>query len=247
MPGFSSASLEIFGSAYSQSDLFGKAIIVSLFLLSCAGWIVLGYKMWEAKKAKASALHTEQILKRHTDRFLAIDSEEIFLPFPKHVPQPFAGIYLDLRNKTLETLQKKRFFLEQDASIYLTPDDLSFLEQHTAIEISTQTKILEKHLFILSTIVTLAPFLGLLGTVWGILVTFSALQGGASAGSSSVILGGLSTALVTTVLGLLIAIPCLIAYNYLKNHLKSFVSDMEDFLSFLISTLELQYRIVRSE
>jgi biopolymer transport protein TolQ len=104
--------------------------------------------------------------------------------------------------------------------------------------------VLEKDLFILSTSVTLAPFLGLLGTVWGILVTFSELQAGSSAGSNTAIIGGLSTALSTTVLGLVIAIPALIAYNYLKNNLRMFTSDMEDFLHNLISTLELQYRKV---
>ena len=96
----------------------------------------------------------------------------------------------------------------------------------------------------LSTIVTLAPFLGLLGTVWGILVAFNELQGGASLGSSTALLGGLSTALTTTVLGLLIAIPALIGYNYLKNAIRSYEKEMEDFGGYLTAQVELQYRQV---
>ena len=103
---------------------------------------------------------------------------------------------------------------------------------------------MEKNLFILSTIATLAPFLGLLGTVWGILVTFSQLHTGGSITSNSAMLGGLATALATTVLGLVIAIPALVAHNYLKNALKNYSSDMETFLYQLLSSIELQYRKV---
>jgi biopolymer transport protein TolQ len=108
--------------------------------------------------------------------------------------------------------------------------------------ISKEHKFLEKHLFILPTIVTLAPFIGLLGTVWGILISFSEMQGGASLSSSTAVLGGLATALVSTVLGLVIAIPAIVAYNLVKNNLKHYTSDMEDFLYKLLSTIELQYR-----
>ena len=142
-------------------------------------------------------------------------------------------------------LNKNLFFAKQaakDQTVYLSPADLELIESYGSTKISSQMKILDKNLFILSTIATLAPFLGLLGTVWGILITFAQLHQGASASSNSVMLGGLSTALATTVLGLVIAIPALVSYNYLKNTTKKLSSDMEDFLSDLLSTLELQYR-----
>ncbi len=245
MPMFPLASLQAFSGAYSQSDFFGKVIMGGLFILSLLCWIVLIYKVWQARKVKLSSLHLQKLLKKNKNRLLNLEPSEVTLPLPKYIPQPFAEIYFDLKEKTVETLDKKIFFLKQlngEENVYLTPDDINLLEQHVTTTISIQGKILEKHLFILSTIVTLAPFLGLLGTVWGILVTFAELHAGGSAGSNSIILGGLSTALATTVLGLIIAIPALIAYNYLRNNLKSFSSDMEDFLYTLLSTLELQYR-----
>ncbi|MES2198926.1 MAG: MotA/TolQ/ExbB proton channel family protein [Chlamydiota bacterium] len=245
MPIFPLASLQAFTGAYSQSDFFGKLIMGGLFILSLLCWIVLVYKIWQARKVKISSLHLQKLLKKNKNRLLNLEPSEVNLPLPKHIPQPFAQIYFELKEKTVETLNKKLFFLKQlneEEDVYLTSDDINLLEQHVTTTISIQGKILEKHLFILSTIVTLAPFLGLLGTVWGILVTFAELHAGGSAGSNSIILGGLSTALATTVLGLIIAIPALISYNYLKNNLKSFSSDMEDFLYTLLSTLELQYR-----
>lgn len=104
------------------------------------------------------------------------------------------------------------------------------------------TKFLEKNLYILSTIVTLAPFLGLLGTVYGILTTFTALKTSAAGGSNQIILGGLSLALATTVLGLIDAIPALIGYNYLKNVVYDFDAEMDRFATDVLSTLELHYR-----
>ena len=81
-------------------------------------------------------------------------------------------------------------------------------------------------------------------TVWGILVSFGELQAGHAATSNGVILGGLSTALTTTVLGLLIAIPALIGHSYFKALIRQFCLEMGKFSHFLLSTVELQYRKV---
>ena len=240
------ASIQAFTGAYSQSDFFGKIIMGALFILSITCWIVLCYKIWQSQKIKASSLSFLNLIEKNKDRLLSLEVSDITYKTTRQIPQPFPQIYFILKEKTLETLNKKIYFLKQhgreNEEVYLTTNDIDILEQHVSTTISSQYKILEKHLFILSTIVTLAPFLGLLGTVWGILVTFAELNSGHAAGSNAAILGGISTALATTVLGLVIAIPALIAYNYLKNNLKEFSSDMEDFLYNLLSTLELQYR-----
>ena len=245
------ATLQAFTTAYNESDLFGKLIILSLIFLSVACWIVLSYKMWQTKKVKEISLSFQKELIKHSEHLLGIDLKHLPAPSHERIPHPFACIFEATKHKTLEILNKKKFFLEKYQSekhsplnIYLSSTDLELLENHAYMAISMQNKILEKDLFVLSTIVTLAPFLGLLGTVWGILVTFSELQGGGSAGSNSAIIGGLSTALSTTVLGLVIAIPALVGYNYLKNGLKGFSSDMEHFLQNMLSTLEMQYRKV---
>ena len=241
------ASMQPFKGAYAQSDMPGKLIIWALVLLSILCWIILIYKVWQAHKVKNSSQRVFSLIKKNKDQLLNLDPAS-FSPFmPDHLPHPFPEIYFVLKDKTIEILNKKMFFIEKTGThheIYLTPSDIDILEQCVASTLSDQYKILEKNLFILSTIYTLAPFLGLLGTIWGILITFSSLNSGASAASNAAILGGISTALSTTVMGLVIAIPALISYNYLKNHLKHFSSDMENFLYQLLSIVELQYRKV---
>ena len=239
------ASMQPFTSAYAQSDLPGKLIIWSLASLSILCWIILIYKIWQANKVKKASQRVLSLIDKNKDQLLHLDASS-FSPFMQnYVPHPFPEIYFVLKDKTIEILNKKIFFLEKtnrENEVYLTSSDIEILEQYVSATLSDQYKLLEKNLFVLSTIYTLAPFLGLLGTVWGILVTFSSLNSGASAASNAAILGGISTALSTTVMGLVIAIPALISYNYLKSNLKHFSSDMENFLYRLLSILELQYR-----
>lgn len=242
------ASIGAFASAYAQSDLFGKLIILSLLALSMVCWIVLLYKIWITRQVSRISYAFQHIHSQHKDNVLQLNAET--LPRPRHpqVPHPFGSIFTDLKGKTLEILNKNLYFAkqngEENAQVYLSSTDLEILESHVLTTISLQKKILEKNLYLLPTIVTLAPFLGLLGTVWGILVTLSELHSGGAVSSNAAVLGGISTALITTVMGLIIAIPAIIAYNYLRSHIAQTISDMEDFLYQLLSSIELQYRKV---
>ncbi len=244
------ASLGSFTTAYTQSDLIGKLIIFGLIALSAICWIVLCHKIWMTRHVKSISSLFSAALENHASSLLQLDLDQLPKPLNRQIPHPFGHIFYDLKTKTVEILNKNHFFISQthpkeDFQVYLSGPDLDVLETHVLTTISTQKKYLEKNLFILSTIVTLAPFLGLLGTVWGILVTFSELHtAGGAAGSNMAVLGGISTALVTTVLGLIIAIPALVSYNYLKSSINAYASDMEDFLYRLLCAIELQYRKV---
>lgn len=246
-------SLSIFGaniffSTYAQCDLFGKIIILLLVGMSLVCWSVLIHKIWLMHQVNKLSLAFHEALMKNKNSLLKCELSQ--LPSSSHnlVPHPYASIYHQLQQKTLEVLNKNQFFISQNnaahSAIYLTNADLELLEANLSAVISIQNKTLEKNLFILSTIVTLAPFMGLLGTVWGILVTFSSYQTGSLIHSNSVMLGGISTALTTTVLGLIIAIPALISYNYLKNSIRHYALGMDKFLADLLSYIEIHYRKV---
>ncbi|HOK55843.1 MAG TPA: MotA/TolQ/ExbB proton channel family protein [bacterium] len=92
---------------------------------------------------------------------------------------------------------------------------------------------LEKNLTSLATITAIAPFLGLLGTIWGLLIAFTNMS---ITGSSSikVVASGVAEALITTVLGLLVAIPAAVGYNFLREKIQLLMDEME----FLIPYIE---------
>ena len=233
------AAANPFISAYVQSDWFGKAIFWGLFTTSALCWIVILYKTWELWAVR-------KLSAQFSAHFAEKKEDPLNLQFTRpswgriaEVPHPLFEIYRAVKQQTLQIISRNHLTSAQPP--LLSPADLEIIEAQVSLAISSAGKKLEKHLFVLSTIVTLAPFLGLLGTVWGILLTFAQLQAGFQ-GNNSAMLTGLSMALATTVIGLVVAIPALIGYNYLKNAGRETRRDMEEFSHSLLTSIELQYR-----
>jgi biopolymer transport protein TolQ len=114
------------------------------------------------------------------------------------------------------------------------------LERSLERAISEQVIDLRKHLIALATTAGTAPFVGLFGTVWGIMKAFSAMYVTGTASISSVA-PGVSAALTTTVAGLAVAIPALVGYNYLMNRVRTFTIQMENLSSEFIATAERNF------
>jgi len=203
-----------------------------LILSSILSWILIIYKFLLTKKARLESKHFHRNFQKHRTNPLG-------MPLEKDAPTPFQSLYLGMKKVTLDLLHKNQHF---SGGSYLTSADADFINTTLVSGIGSEIRELEKNLYVLSTITGLAPLLGLLGTVWGITTTFSHMQG--QAGLNHTLLSGLSLALITTVLGLVTAIPALVAYNYLKNTLLRFETEMEEFATDLVTSLELQYRKV---
>jgi biopolymer transport protein TolQ len=236
-----------FFEAYSQSDILGKLIFLALYALSITSWIVLLHKLWITYHAKKSAFRFYEAFQLQKNNPLNLECDHLN---NKKGLNPFVDIYKVLKKQALDVMAKNRHFQTGGASsgnpsgASLSLSDIDYLASHLSTQVSGQVKNLDKNLYILSTTVSLAPFLGLLGTVWGILTTFSEMQAQTSGSTHDMVLGGLSLALATTVLGLLDAIPALIGYNYLKNSIKDFSIEMEGFSNDILANVELQYRRV---
>lgn len=228
-------SSNAFLSAYYQSDLFGKFIFISLFFLSIMTWSLFFKKLNYLKQIKKNSylFRNQLIPNRNTPLHIATPQ--------KVQANPFLSIYTTLKRSALEILSKNRSAVEEGA--LLSTSDIELVESQVDLAISREAKGLEKNLYLLSMTVSLAPFLGLLGTVWGILTTFSELQNHAR-GSSETVLAGLSMALATTILGLLVAIPALIGFSYLRSRVREFSAEMVDFSGDLLNSVEMQYRKV---
>lgn len=246
------ASINPFFESYIQSDLLGKLIFIGLYVLSIGSWSVLIHKIWLTYRVRKAAARFYEAFQLQKSNPLNLDCDHL----GASMQSPFLDLYKVLKKQSLDLLAKNRHFgtlqtsnslqageTKVPASACLSLSDIDFVAAHLMTTVSSQVKNLEKNLYILSTTVSLAPFLGLLGTVWGILTTFSAMQVQGT-GPTQLMLGGLSLALATTVLGLMDAIPALIGYNYLKNTIRDFSTDMEGFSNEILACLELQYRKV---
>lgn len=225
-----------FLSAWTESDMIGKVIFVALMMLSLLSWTILIHKWWISHRVREESALFKRSFFEQKQNPLQVSYARATHP---ETPNAFHLIYEVLKTKTMELLEKNKRGKE---SPFLSSSDIPLLENHAYATSSTLTKYLERNLYLLSTVVTLAPFLGLLGTVYGILVTFSGLAAEGSMGSNQQVLGGLSLALTTTVLGLINAIPALVGYNYLKNSIADFDHEMERFSTEILSSIAVHYK-----
>jgi biopolymer transport protein TolQ len=114
------------------------------------------------------------------------------------------------------------------------------LERTLQLGMSEEITRLERNMSLLATTATVSPFIGLFGTVWGIIDAFQQL-GTAGAASLRAVAPGISEALITTAMGLFAAIPAAIFYNMFGGAIKEFGARMEDFLLEFLNMLERSF------
>lgn len=226
--------------SFLTSDITGKLIFLSLFLLSIISWSLIIYRSWQLWQVQKSNEAFKHYFENNKHKVLGLN------PVQEGIADgPMVDIYHHLCRYTLDLLAKNRRFGAVDpdtSSAYLSMDDVHVISEKASQEVLGSMHRLEAHIHHLSTIVTLSPFLGLLGTVWGILTSFGSMQSPSM--SNDAILSGLSMALATTVVGLVVAIPALVGYNVLKTWLRKFDSSLSGFCAEAINVIELQYRKV---
>lgn len=103
-----------------------------------------------------------------------------------------------------------------------------------------QIRTLERYMPWLATTGSVTPFIGLFGTVWGVMDAFSGL-GEAGAASLRAVAPGIAEALVTTAAGLFTAIPAVIAYNHYLHHIKDLAVRMDNFTAEFLAVIEKTY------
>ena len=110
------------------------------------------------------------------------------------------------------------------------------VQQRTQSQLIKEKAALDKNLAVLGTVGSTAPFVGLFGTVLGVIKAFHelSLQG---AGASNAVMRGISEALIATAVGIMVAIPALVAYNYFKNRVKGALAAVESLNCLALSYL----------
>lgn len=117
-------------------------------------------------------------------------------------------------------------------------DIVGLVERELKRSMSTQISKLESSLIFLATTGTTAPFIGLFGTVWGIMTSFMSLAGGEGVPSLQLVAPGIAEALIATAMGLAAAIPASIAYNYFIGKVRKINLEMEGFASEFLNIVE---------
>lgn len=236
------------GLAFRQSAMNGKVIVIVLILISVGAWTVLLTKFAQLRLARISS-----------SRFLKAFHEQarttnLFVKKQSMPETPFNTIY-EAGCKALIN-QLTLIGVDQDEILMgnAYPPDQRRLDPHQMDPIHAAVDCaladtaleLESHMGLLSTAVSVGPFLGLLGTVWGVMGTFSGM---ATAGSAtlSAVAPGISGALLTTVVGLLVALPSSIGYSLLSTRIRYLSVQMDNFAQEFTGRIQQEFMLTYSK
>lgn len=197
-------------SLVAQSDRVSKLVLLVLLGLSIACWTVFFFKIIMLRiKRKHMRLALERLKTKHTIDDMLLVANDMVLTVP--------GYFLTKNLAYLKTLlETQKEMGKQSVSEY----DWELMQQHMYQSIDTLVHADEAYLPLLSTSAAIAPLLGLFGTVWGLVHSFIGISERQSA-DITIVAPGIAEALITTLAGLIVAIPALIMFNFLQIQVRS--------------------------
>jgi len=195
-------------SLFLRADIIVKSVIVILIVCSIYSWAVIIEKFRLFKKINKSSEEFE-------DKFWNSKSAETFYnSLPVNVQDPMSVVFQD----AMENLLKKK------SKTNLSERMSTLLE----VGIEKQMTKIDKGFTFLATVGSTAPFIGLFGTVWGIMNSFQSIAISRNT-SLAIVAPGIAEALFATALGLLAAIPAVVAYNKFNTDSKKYSQKLENF------------------
>ena len=252
-PFFASGALRF---AFEKATTEGKATICALIILSIFSWTVIitkGRQLYRARKAakkffKAYRDTRDPLeLARRGEEFDGAPAYELYYTGAEETEY-------HLKNNPVQVVGYNNTGAAAGSSAAGADTDIvarqittkispaSFDQVRVALEraASAQGLALEKGMIILSTAVAGGPFIGLLGTVWGVMSTFSGIAT-AGAATLTAMAPGVAGALIATVVGLLVAIPAMFAYNFMVTTIRHITQELDGFATRYATQIEHTY------
>jgi len=230
----------VVGAAANEAELLyvwdqarpeAKIIIVFLMFFSIMAWSVMAYKALQMRRAKklngffTTEFKTQKGVLDMFDRRIHAEGCPLFAVYQA------GSVELDARLKSGAAEARRRF---------VTLKSMEHVKRLMENAVAQESLKLESGLILLAIAVSGAPFLGLLGTVWGVMSAFSGVAQTGSA-TMAAMAPGVAAALVTTVAGLLVAIPSMFGYNWLVHNLRVLTVELDNFAQELVSKMETEY------
>ena len=214
-----------------KSSAFNQAVLAILVIFSIVSWGIIFYKLWTFSRIRSQSARFLEIFRRSSKL------SEVQAICQSLSDSPLVGIFL--AGYAELNLQLRQPQSSANPATAPMPSARPVLKSLVSVDralmraSNVETNKLEKHITFLATTAACTPFIGLFGTVLGIVSSF---QGIAARGSTSldVVAPGIADALIATAAGLAAAIPAVYFYNLLTQRVKALASEMDDFsLEFL--------------
>ena len=203
---------------FLRADFVVKSVIIILIAASVFSWALIFEKYRLFKRIEKST-------KSFEEKFWKSRSAESFYnSYTNRNKDPMANVFHSAMGELIKTKSKSSIVQSTRVS--------------RVIEISAdnEIKLIEKHFTFLATVGSTAPFIGLFGTVWGIMNSFQSIAISRNT-SLAIVAPGIAEALFATALGLLAAVPAVIAYNKFNSDSKKYTGRIENFSKRFISII----------
>lgn len=223
------------------SSPLSKAVLISLAMLSIASWAIILYKLWVFRRSKRQSSSFLDVFRR-SNKFSEVQAVCRSLG-----ESPLVGLFqAGYAELTAQLRQSPPGGALNDPAHPTAGGQRPTLKSLPAVDRAlmrasvVEVNKLEKRIPFLATTASVAPFIGLFGTVVGIMMAF---QGIGQTGSTNlgVVAPGIADALVATAAGLVAAIPAVVAYNHLSNRVKLFAAEMDDFAMEFLNIAERNF------
>ena len=201
---------------FIRADIIVKSVIIILIVSSIYSWAIIFEKIKLFKKINSSSQDFE------TKFWKSKSAESFYNNLPTNVEDPLTNVFKNSMQVLIES--KRSSTLDQKMS--------NMLE----INIEEQMEKIEKKYTFLATVGSTAPFIGLFGTVWGIMNSFQSIAISRYT-SLAIVAPGIAEALFATALGLLAAIPAVVAFNKFSSDSKKYSQKLENFSKKLLSII----------
>ncbi len=216
---------------FLTTDAVGQSVIVLLGVFSIIAWAVMLGKNAELKKLRQLNFVFEQRL----------NQERHVLQLPDNMRGRRDIPYADLTADAIEAYWRAAATLKEKGEDSVR-GRLEHAENAIQRALARQTLRYESSMIFLASIVSGAPFMGLFGTVWGVMEAFVSVSVMQTA-SIQTLAPGVSAALLTTISGLIVAIPSVFGYNFLLGRVKQMITEMENYASSLADRIELEAKL----
>ena len=201
---------------FIRADIVVKSVIILLIVCSVYSWAIIIEKFKLFKKINLSSQEFEEKFWRSKS------AESFYNNLPTTIEDPMASLFKESMQSLLKTKSKSN----------LTERIKGMLEAGSEKQLSK----LDKGFTFLATVGSTAPFIGLFGTVWGIMNSFQSIAISRNT-SLAIVAPGIAEALFATALGLLAAIPAVVAYNKFNNDLLKYSQKLENFSKRFLSII----------
>lgn len=211
----------------SRMSSFGWFILIALLLMSLITWAII-FDKWRAfKAAEADGRNFQKTFRKRSS------INEALTNCLSYKAAPMTRVFQEAYNEWQSLTNAKKGANRAGADGKIAQEELEVIDKVLERESSEQIMRMERNVAFLATTANAAPFIGLLGTCYGIMNAF--MQIGQEGSASLVVVApGIAEALIATIVGLTVAIPSVMAYNWASTKLKFFSDDLNNFsLEFL--------------